>query len=120
MKKKETMVDELVESTKNGTISFQQITDLIEMFIYLEKKLEEKDKEIALLQDNIIHFGERLKLVNDTKHRICEEIGQLLNEYIDAHRWKWEAPDGKPKIVYIPNFTIREILRKIEKGEIMK
>lgn len=116
MKKKETMVDELVESTKNGTISFQQITDLIEMFIYLEKKLEEKDKEIALLQDNMIHFGERLKLVNDARRRVCEEIGQTLDEYIDAHRWKWEN-EGRHEIVEIPNCVIREILRKVEKGK---
>lgn len=51
------------------------------------------------------------------RHQVCEEIAQALNEYIDTHRWKFETPDGKPKIVYIPNFTIRDILRKVEKGE---
>ena len=119
MKKKETMVDELVESTKNGTISFQQITDLIEMFIYLEKKLEEKDKEIALLQDNIIHFGERLKLVNDTKHRICEEIKSELLDFSSPY-WSYYK-NGEQYITSEDLYEhISEILDQIEKGEIKK
>ena len=119
-KDKEICVYEIVLAKKNKEIEELKRTS---KFFYekveeyrLAKLMLELKNEVLLLRDNMIHFGERLKLVNDTKHRVCEEIGQTLDEYIDTHRWQWENK-GRHEIVKIPNCVIREILMKIEKGE---
>lgn len=105
------------------------IKDIIKAY---KHELAEKDKELKLYKTVVHNMGisgikeygiehvvdEIISAdVKKIRHQVCEEIANQLDEYIDTHRWKWKTPDGKPKIVYIPNFTIREILSKIEKGE---
>lgn len=53
----------------------------------------------------MIHFSERLKLVNDTIHRVCEKILDLAGNY-------WEE---ETKTITMED--LEEILDQIEKGE---
>lgn len=59
------------------------------------------------IQDNMIHFGERLKLVNDTKHRVCEEIREKLKQVYGYNIDGW----------YLTQDRIDKFLDQIEKGE---
>ena len=61
----------------------------------------------------MIHFSERLKLVNDTRHRICEEIRNKILLYMHSNN----KEELKHMMYGIDAKDVLDILDQIEKGE---
>ena len=125
----ETLKQQLADKEVKIEVLERDIDNLYRTLEEANKEFAEKNKEIERLNGCMISEQQvRNVIENDIqtlkhqlnvliRHQVCEEIRQALDEYINTYRWRWETPDGKPKIVHIPNFTIRAILREIEKGE---